>query len=286
MDIIIGKHSGFCAGVNHTVLKTIKELENGIVYSLGDIVHNEEVINELEKRGLIVVNSISKIPEKSKVIIRAHGESIETYQKLDKKHIDIIDLTCGKVKIIHKKIQEHKDSFIIIIGKKNHPEAIAHKSYSSNSSIVENKNDIKKSYTKYLNSGLKDVYVFSQTTFNETLFDELVNEIKACFVNVKVIVDNTICHTTSIRQQEAIDLSQKVNKMIIVGGKNSSNTKELAILSQKYCKDVLLIQTYQDLKDIKFNKSDIVGIMAGASTPNYVVDEVINYLSGIYKRKK
>ncbi len=278
MELIIGRYSGFCNGVKYTVNKAREVLNNNeTIYSLGDIVHNEVVIDELKKKGLIVKKVIDEIPNNSKVIIRAHGETIETYNKAKNKNIELIDLTCGKVKLIHNKILNKENSYVIIIGKSNHPETIAHKSYSNTSFVVENNSDIEEAYKEYLNSGKELVYVVAQTTFNSELFDELVDEIKKIF-KINIEVDKTICNATSIRQEEAKEIAKQVNKMIVIGGKNSSNTKELEMVAKEYCKDTYLIQTKDDLNISFFNKDDIVGITAGASTPEDVITEVVNYL--------
>ena len=285
MKIIVGKYSGFCNGVKYTLDKTNEVLSNDKnVYSLGDIVHNEIVISKLKENGLIVKDDISLIPNNSKVIIRAHGEGIETYNIAKEKNLELIDLTCGKVKIIHNKIlNKRDDNFIIVIGKKTHPETIAHATYSENIFVVENIEDISLCYKKYLESKLNKVYIVAQTTFNENKFDILCNEIRKVFFNVDVFIDKTICSTTKLRQNETKEISSKVNKMIIVGGKNSSNTKELANIASIYCKDVLLIETYHDLKDYLFKDNDTIGIEGGASTPKNLIDEIVNYLNNIYK---
>ena len=286
MEIIVGKYSGFCNGVKNTVNKGMEELNNNAVYSLGEVVHNEIVINDLKKRGLIVKDSIDDIPDNSKVILRAHGEGIEIYKKAKEKNIELIDLTCGKVKLIHNKILNKKESFIIIVGKKNHPETIAHESYSKNSFIVENISDINDAYNTFQSSKKDLVYVIAQTTFNSKLFDEIVNEIAKVFININIEVDKTICNATNIRQDEARNIARKSDKMIVIGGKNSSNTKELEMVAKEYCKEVYLIQTKDDLDKEMFNIDDVIGITAGASTPEKVIREVINYLQSIYNKKK
>ena len=286
MEIILGKYSGFCNGVKYTVDKA-REILNGneTIYSLGDIVHNEVVIDELKKKGLIVKKVIDEIPNNSKVIIRAHGESIDVYKKAKDKNIKLIDLTCGKVKLIHNKILNKENSYVIIIGKANHPETIAHKSYSDTSFVIERFNDINEAYNNYLNSGKKLVYIVAQTTFNSDLFDELVNKIKEVFSTV-IEVDKTICNATSIRQEETKEIAKVVNKMIIIGGKNSSNTKELEMVAKNYCSKCYLIQTKDDLNEEMFNYSDKVGITAGASTPEIVINDVVNYIESIYNKRK
>ena len=286
MEIIVGKYSGFCNGVKNTVNKTKEELiNNGNIYSLGDIVHNEVVINELKNKGLIVKNNLDDIPDNSRVIIRAHGESMDIYKKAKEKNIELIDLTCGRVKLIHNKILSKKNSFVIIIGKKNHPETVAHKSYSENSFVVETIDDLNEAYNSYLTSGKETVYIVGQTTFNSELFDTIVNKIKEVFL-VDIDVDKTICNATSIRQEETKEIASHVDKMIVIGGRNSSNTKELEIVASKYCDSVYLIQTANDLDDNLFDYSDIVGVVAGASTPDSSINEVVNYLRTIYKKSK
>ena len=284
MEIIVGKYAGFCNGAKNAVTKTNEALIGDSLYSIGEIVHNEEVIKYLKEKGLIVKNSIDEIPNNSKVIIRAHGESISLYKEAKNKNINLIDLTCGRVKLVHNKILSKKNSFVIIIGKKNHPEVVAHKSYSDTSYVIESINDIEPAYKEYLNSGKNNVYVVAQTTFNSELFDNLVNEIKKVFNNV--LVDKTICNATSIRQMEAREIASKSDKMIVIGGKNSSNTSELAVEAGKCCKIVYLIQTKDDLNYNMFDKDDIVGITAGASTPDSSINDVVEYLDSLYNKKK
>ena len=287
MEIILGKYSGFCNGVKNTVNKANELLKNnGTMYSIGDIVHNEVVINDLEKKGLIVKNSLSDIPNNTKIIIRAHGEPIDIYKEAKKKNIEIIDLTCGKVKLIHNKILNKKNSFVIVIGKANHPETIAHKSYSDNSFVIEKISDVNLAYNSYKSSNKDNVYVVAQTTFNSELFDTIVEEIKKVFTGISIDVDKTICNATSIRQEEAKELASKVDKMIIIGGRNSSNTKELEVVASRYCENVYLIQTKDDLSEDMFSEDDIVGITAGASTPDKSINEVILYLESIYNKRK
>lgn len=283
MKVVCGKLCGFCAGVNYTINKALEILNtNEKIYCLGKIVHNEIVIKKLEDRGMITVDSIDDIPNNSKVIFRAHGEAKETYDKAKLKNIEIIDLTCGKIKIIRKKIEKEKDkSFILIIGKKDHPEIIGNMSYSGkNSSVIENINDISSAYEQYKKTHLKNIYIISQTTFSSQKFDELVKAIKTTFIdnNVNIIIDKTICDATEKRQQEAYELSKNVDLMIIIGGKNSANTKELAKISEKNCSDYILIQNVDDLKNISFFNKNTVGVISGASTSKETVDEVVEYL--------
>ena len=283
MEIIVGKTSGFCNGVRYTVEKANEEIDNNNeIYCLGQIVHNERVIECLESKGMKTVKSIEECPNNSKVIIRAHGELKETYDKAINKNIELIDLTCGKIKVIRNKInKKSEDHFIIIIGKKNHPETMGVQSFSGkNSYIVEDEEDINKCLKVVEKSKLKNIYIVSQTTFNSEKFDKLVDSIRNK-TKKELLVDKTICNATSNRQEETDKLSKQVDLMIIVGGKNSSNTKELEVISTKNCGKVYLIQDYNDLKEIKIKKESKIGIMAGASTPEIVVNEIIKYLEDI-----
>ena len=286
MEIIVGKYSGFCNGAKTAVRKACELLNGDVFYSVGDIIHNEVVVNNLKQKGLIVVDSINDIPNGSKVIVRAHGESIDFYQEAKKRQFELSDLTCGRVGLVHQKILSRKNDFIIIIGKKTHPETIAHNSYAKDSVIVEDVSDVAYTYQKFLDSGKESVYILAQTTFSRDLFEKLVSEIKKVFVGVDILVDKTICDATKIRQEEAMEIARRVDKMIVIGGKNSSNTKELYVVTKKLCNETYLIQTKEDIEKEWFNEDDVVGITAGASTPPEVINDVVHFLESIYKRKK
>ena len=280
MNVIIGKTSGFCNGVSYTVKTAEEAIKNEKIYCLGEIVHNERVINDLEKNGMITIKNIDEAPNNSKVIIRAHGELKETYDKALQKNIDILDLTCGKIKAIRVKISKRVDDhFIVIIGKKQHPESLGVLSFSGNNSlIIEDFEDIDKNIEIINGSSMNKIYIVSQTTFNADKYDKLVDYLKSLTEN-DIIIDKTICDATSKRQNETKELSKKVDTMIIVGGRKSSNTKELELIAKEYCSNVLLVQNKDDIK-IENIIGENIGIMAGASTPNVVVDEIVDKLNG------
>ncbi len=283
MKIIVGKHSGFCNGVKYTVEEANKAVEqNKKIFCLGEIVHNERVISELEEKGMKTIHSLEEAENNSKLIIRAHGELKETYERAKKKNIELLDLTCGKIKAIRKIIEKKKEEyFIIIIGKKNHPETLGVQSFSGPFSyIVECDSDLEECKEAYQESQKKKAYIVSQTTFNSDKFDSLVNKIKKT-LSGELVVDKTICNATSDRQEETRELSKKVDCMIIVGGKKSSNTKELEVISKENCKKVYLVQEVDDLKKEQIEKDITIGIMAGASTPEVIVDEIIKYLEAL-----
>lgn len=279
MNVIIGKTSGFCNGVSYTVKTAEEAIKNEKIYCLGEIVHNERVINDLEKNGMITIKNIDEAPNNSKVIIRAHGELKETYDKALQKNIDILDLTCGKIKAIRVKISKRVDDhFIVIIGKKQHPESLGVLSFSGNNSlIIEDFEDIDKNIEIINGSSMNKIYIVSQTTFNADKYDKLVDYLKS-LTEKDIIIDKTICDATSKRQNETKELSKKVNTMIIVGGRKSSNTKELELIAKEYCNNVLLVQNKDDIQTENIIGENI-GIMAGASTPNVVVDEIVDKLN-------
>ncbi len=280
MEIIIGDKSGFCAGVSYTIKKAEELLDKyKTIYCLGEIVHNEKVVKSLEDKGMITVESIDEIPDGSRAIFRAHGEARNVYEKAKTKDLEIIDLTCGKIKVIHSKIEKNNDFFMIILGKKDHPETIGHYGFVDDGIVVSDIDEIDEAFRAYRNSNKKKVYLFAQTTFNEILFQKMVNKISEV-LGEELIVDNTLCAATRERQDAVIELAKKVDVVIVVGGKNSSNTKELFNIANDNCKRAILIQDVNDLKNEVITEEK-VGIMAGASTPEVVVKEIVDYLEGL-----
>ena len=280
MELIVGKYSGFCKGVSYTYLNALKELKKGKVFCLGEIIHNEHVIKDLENKGMTTVSSLEEVDDNSKVIFRAHGESEDRYLYAKKHGIDVIDLTCEKVKIIHNKVKEKKnDSFIVIIGKKTHPEIIGTVGFAgSNSYVVEDENDFDLLEEKLIESFYKKIFVISQTTFSSTKFDYLVNVLKERFKEYDITIDKSICNATELRQKECEEISKKVNLMVVIGSKNSSNTKELYNISEKNCNKVYFVENREDVDKINISFDMVVGVVAGASAPKALIDEIVNYI--------
>lgn len=281
MEVIVGKLAGFCPGVSNAVKKTLeiaKQEDN--IYCYGELVHNKQVVDELEKNGVITVEDITVIPNNSTVIFRAHGVKESTYEIAKQKRLKVIDLTCGNVKIIHDKVKKARsNSFIIIVGDKEHPENIGTKDFAGeNSYVISSEDEIIDAYKEFEKSNLNRVYVVSQTTFNMKKFEDLTNEIEENFCEVPVIIDNTICRATELRQEEVFELSKKVDEMIVIGGKNSANTQKLVQISEKNCNKVYHIQTKADLQNVKFNTDVKIGIVAGASTPKDIILDVEKYI--------
>lgn len=280
MEVIIGKNAGFCAGVDYTIKKANELLSQGEIYCLGEIVHNKQVIEELEEKGMKTVETIEEIPDGSRVIFRAHGEAPTIYKKAKYKNLRIEDLTCANVKVIHNKVEKaKKDSFVIVIGVKNHPETIGTIGFAGeNSAIIESEDDILEAYMEYEKTMLSKVLVVVQTTFSSKKFDALVEEIATNFCEAEVTIDKTICNSTENRQLEALKMAKKSDVMFVIGGKNSSNTRKLFEICDENCNRVYYIQTADDLENIVFNQNDKIGIMAGASTPKSIIEDVKAYL--------
>lgn len=278
MDIIIGTTAGFCFGVKNAVNKTIEELNNKEhVYCLGELVHNKQVTNELIEKGLIFVDNIEDA--KNNAIIRAHGVPVSVYEKADVLGIELKDLTCPKVLAIHKlAIKYSKDKYyIFLVGQKTHPETIGTASFcGENLSIIENIDDIVNEIDNFKNSKLEKAVVLAQTTISLEKFNKIVEKLKMLIENIEV--KNTICASTKQRQEETEDIAKKVEAMIIVGGKHSSNSNKLYEIAKKYCNNVFFIETKEELNLEKIKSFKSLGIMAGASTPQKSVTEVVDII--------
>lgn len=280
MEYIVGKTAGFCYGVKNAVEKSEKALENEKpIYCLGEIVHNKNVVKDLENKGIIFIDDLKQNLEKRKTIIRAHGIAKEVYTQADKMGIDLIDLTCPKVLKIHKIVSEYneKEYYIFLVGSKKHPEIIGTASFCGDDvSIIENIDDINISIDNFKKSNRKKLAIVVQTTFSLQKFTEITESIKKKFKNFENIeVVNTICNATKIRQEETEELSKKVDCMIIVGGKNSSNTKKLYEISKKNCNNTICVEEVNEIDKGILKQGNIVGIMAGASTPQCSINSVI-----------
>lgn len=287
MEIIIGKNAGFCYGVKRAVdnsmllMKNNKEKAN--IYCLGELVHNKQVIQNLEQEGLIFVEDINQITEKNtKLIIRAHGIPKNTYKIAEDKLLTVKDFTCPNVLKIHKIVEQYKSekTYIFLTGSNNHPEV---KGILSNCgdmvSIITEKENITNAIEDFNKTDCKKLVLISQTTYSLEKFKDIEFIIKEQLgKDIKFICRNTICPATEIRQNETEQLSKNVDYMIIIGGKNSSNTKKLFEIASKNCAKSISIETYKDLYDMEFVDTVTVGIMAGASTPQSSIDEVIIFL--------
>ncbi len=279
MKVITAKTAGFCFGVEravNTVYEQIEAHRGETIYTFGPIIHNEEVIKDLEKKGVMVLHTEEELDtlEKGVVIIRSHGVEKRIYDKLNKKGIVIVDATCPFVKKIHNIVQKESNlgKYIIIIGNPEHPEVEGIRGWAGDRvSVVQTAEDIK----NLLLCNEEKVCVVSQTTFNYNKFQDLVEIIRKKSYDICVL--NTICNATKERQTEAQRIAEEVDAMIVIGDKNSSNTQKLFEICASACNDTYYIQTLDDLNMNQLGSVvKTVGITAGASTPNNIIEEVQN----------
>ena len=286
MEIIVGKTAGFCYGVKRAIDGVKEESKNNKLFCLGEIVHNRQVIEDLQNKGVNFVEDISKVHDaKSKVAIRAHGVKKEIYEIANKNKIDIIDYTCPNVLRIHEIAKEYaeKGFYIILCGKKEHPENVGTISYcGKNYSVIQDEKELKEALKRFEKTKIKKLLVISQTTFSLKKFTLIEQAIKEELKDGEnIIIKNTICRATELRQKETEELSKKVDLMIIIGGKNSSNTIKLYEIAQKYCENSICIETADELQIEKISKYEKIGVMAGASTPKESIDNVIKKLEKV-----
>lgn len=262
--------------------KKLKKLCGNTTYCLGDLAHNPQVMEDLESKGLKVINNLEEIkqPNGKNVIFRAHGVKKKVYEQAEGLGLEIIDLTCPSVLAIHKIAEENakEGKFIFYIGEKGHPEVIGTESFCGNNyATIETEEDLSLAINKAKNEKVKEVLVIAQTTFRIEKFEEFVLKIKQeLSSDVKIEVKNTICNATRLRQEETENLSKQVDYMVIIGGKKSSNTNKLYDISCKNCKNAVMIEKPEDLSEKllqEIKKCNKVGIMAGASTPQESIEQ-------------
>ena len=283
MEIIVGKNAGFCYGVKRAVDGAEAEAEKGKVFCLGELVHNKQVVNYLQEKGVVFIEKIEEA--KGKTIIRAHGETKQTFEKAGNLGIQTVDFTCPFVEKIHIIGEKYKNDgyFIFLCGKKNHPENIATISYcGENARIIEEPENLEEAIEELKKLKIKKLLVIAQTTYSLAKFAEIENILKNELPKeIELVIKNTICNATEIRQKETEKLSKQVDAMIVIGGKNSSNTRKLYEICEKNCKNSICIETVEQLKIDVFKNENKIGIMAGASTPQKSIDEVVEKLKSI-----
>ena len=278
MEVILAKSAGFCFGVKRAV-ETVYEqtgTENRI-YTYGPIIHNEEVVKDLESKGVTVLEGEEDLRklDKGTVVIRSHGVPREICEMIEKKGLTCVDATCPFVKWIHRIVEKESGEGrrIIIIGNPGHPEVEGIMGWSHTpAAVIESAEEAE----KFTCLPGEKLCLVSQTTFNYNKFKELVEIFQKKGYNITIV--NTICNATEERQTEAREIADKVDAMIVIGGKHSSNTRKLYEICRERCKSTYLIQTLDDLHLELPETAALVGITAGASTPNNIIEEVQNYV--------
>ena len=276
MNVILAKSAGFCFGVKRAVDMVYKEADRGDtpIYTYGPIIHNEEVVSDLEAKGVRVIEDVAELRDAQRgiVIIRSHGVGPSVYREIQKLGFEIVDATCPFVLKIHRLVEQHSrdGERIVIIGNASHPEVAGIREWSEDAqtTIIGSREEAENFTVK---DG-KKVCIVSQTTFNYNKFQELVEIISE--KGYDIIVLNTICNATEERQTEAARIAAEVDAMIVIGGRSSSNTQKLFEICKKECNNTYYIQTVKDLDLTCLKSIDNVGITAGASTPNKIIEEV------------
>lgn len=275
MEVIVAKTAGFCFGVKRAVDQVYEQIgkADGPVYTYGPIIHNEEVVRDLEEKGVRVLETKEELRalKSGTVVIRSHGVGKEIYDILEAGGVTIVDATCPFVKKIHRIVKEQQEAGrrVIIVGNPDHPEVQGIRGWGNSDTLVlENASQIDDLPIK---EGEK-LCIVSQTTFNYKKFQDLVEKFEKRGYDILVL--NTICNATQERQVEAGQIASRVDVMIVIGGKNSSNTQKLYEICRKECANTYYIQTLDDFKPECKEPVHIVGITAGASTPNHIIEEV------------
>ncbi len=275
MKVIVAKTAGFCFGVKRAVEQVYEQIEKAEkpVYTYGPIIHNEFVVKDLEEKGVRVLNTEEELAALTDgiVVIRSHGVGKHIYDLLEKHHITVVDATCPFVKKIHRIVEKQtaEGRRVIIIGSPDHPEVQGIRGWGNDTTlVVENADQVD---TLPVTKDEK-LCIVSQTTFNYKKFQDLVEKFEKKGYDILVL--NTICNATQERQVEARRIASEVDAMIVIGGRHSSNTQKLYEICQKECKNTYFIQSLGDFNPECVNSVRSVGITAGASTPNQIIEEV------------
>jgi len=282
--IIVAPHAGFCFGVKRAISiaeKVSRENKGKRIWTIGPLIHNPQEVERLRKEGVEVLETEEKLSAGDTVIIRSHGIPPDKEIEYVKKGLKVVDATCPYVKAVHQAVEKlvEEGYFVVLLGEKNHPEVIGTLGYLKKAGgegiVVETKNDLEK--VKHL----EKIGIVAQTTQNEQFFKEVVGELALWAKEVKVI--NTICNATSERQEDVYELAPKVDVMIIVGGKNSGNTRRLYEISCSLNPRSYHVETAQELEEAWFSGVEKVGITAGASTPDWIIEEVVKRIEEILR---
>ena len=278
MEVILAKSMGFCFGVKRAVEAVYEQAEKGgDIYTYGAVVNNGEVVDDLKKKGVRVIEGREELDkvESGTVIIRAHGVARDVYERISEKGLTCVDATCPFVKRIHGIVEREsrEGKQIVVVGNPGHPEVEGITGWCTTPAVVL---ETVEEAEKFVPEKDKEICIVSQTTFNYNKFHNIVEILKKKVYNVSVA--NTICNATEERQREARELAASVDAMIVIGGRHSSNTRKLYEICSEECANTYFIQTLDDLHLDLPKAVRLVGITAGASTPNKLIEEVQNYV--------
>ncbi len=290
MQVILADKAGFCFGVQRAVDTVYREIEadSAPVYTYGPIIHNEEVIADLENRGVRVIPSLSEATalREGTMVLRSHGVSRTVQERIAGTGLTLVDATCPFVQKIHSIVADYAERgyFILIIGSADHPEVEGTVGWARPGAcaVISDEEQARRVDL----SGQARICVVAQTTFHHKKFQDLVEILRKQEYDrdgvatdvAEFVVHDTICSATRERQEAARDLSRDVDAMIVIGGASSSNTRKLFEICSENCCNTYFIQTKEDLEDTDFSRFDSVGITAGASTPKNIIEEVQKYV--------
>ncbi len=276
MKVRVAETAGFCFGVKRAVDRVyqLAEETKGPIYTLGPVIHNEVVVEDLEKKGVHTLNGIQELEHLEKgsiVVIRSHGVGREVYEKIYSLGLQCVDVTCPFVLKIHRIVEREsgRGREILIFGDNSHPEVQGICGWcTSRAFVVSNQEEL----VNFMGKLHEKLCTVSQTTFNYNKFKDLVEILEK--KRYDSIILNTICDSTEKRQREAQAIASEADTMLVIGGRQSSNTQKLYEICKKECENTYYIQTLVDLDSEMFRSSSCVGITAGASTPNKIIEEV------------
>ena len=273
--VTVAKSAGFCFGVDRAVKMVYGELEkNTKVATLGPIIHNQDVVNDMQSKGARIISSVDELASDETVVIRSHGVGRDVYEQIEKKGCRMLDATCPFVSRIHKIVDEktREGYFILIAGDASHPEVqgiVGH--CDGNHHVFKDNFELKHFFENNYKNLQKKLAIVAQTTYNIVVWEDCLRVIPK--ENPDIVIFDTICNATDTRQSDAAELAKASDIMLVVGGRHSSNTVKLSEVCSRYCK-TYHIENSDELRNLKIPAAENIGITAGASTPSYIIKEV------------
>ena len=279
MRILLAKHAGFCFGVQRAVKKALELAREGKqLVSLGDLIHNQRFVDYLREKGISSVERVEDVPKGACVLIRSHGVPPVLYQKLKDRGLQYVDLTCPFVARIHKKVSQEQRNYesILIVGKSEHPEVVGIKGWAGpGARVVGSVQEAREL------PALQSALVVAQTTITHALLEEVYAQIQK--KAQKSVLFDSICETTLERQRETAQLAGISDAVVVIGDKKSSNTRKLFEIARKYCKNTFYVESAGEITLENFQNCDIISLVAGASVPDWIIEEVRTRMSELEK---
>ena len=281
MSVEIIESAGFCFGVSRAIKLLYEQIEenDGNIFTLGEIIHNGDIIREITRKGVKVANSVDELVSGCTVVVRAHGITQPERSKLNAKGVKIIDATCPFVSKIHAIVKERSDcgDVIFVAGNKNHPEVLGIVSCGDNVRVFENNEELQQIIRNEPDLLVKSTTFVWQTTFKLTEYDKCKKNIKKIFKNAKIY--DTICNATEKRQEQTRELAKRSDAMVVIGGRQSSNTNKLFDVAKSFCENTFFVENANEIPIKLLYKFSKIGITAGASTPDRIIEEVKQTMS-------